>query len=318
MDRSKPVVTITINPAIDQTITIPNFSAGTVNRVHTSRIDAGGKGINVASFLVDYGQPATVTGFLGADNDDLFCRWFEQKGILDRCIRIAGKTRIGIKICDEALHQTTDINFPGETPSPGDIQRLLGILSDLASEHEWFIFSGSIPPGVSPGIYQEMLQGLAGKRVVLDTSGVGFRQALAARPWLIKPNVDELSEFAGKPLNSPSAIIEQALDLMKTYRIPCVVVSMGRDGAIFLEGDRIVWAVPPETEVKSTVGAGDAMVAGIVAGKVRGLDLLQCARLATAFSVAAISHIGRGLSSIEAVQIAEKSVTVREISSAVV
>jgi 1-phosphofructokinase len=314
MGEENRVVTVTINPAIDQTITIPKFTAGAVNRVQSSQMDAGGKGINVAAFLADFGQPATVTGFLGADNDDIFRRLFERKGIEDRCVRISGQTRIGVKVSDDVLHQTTDINFPGETPSPADIARLFGILAELTATHEWFVLSGSIPREVSADIYKEMVQMLAGKKVVLDTSGEGFRQAVPVGPWLIKPNVDELSEYAGKPLDSPTAILEQARAIMGRYNIHGVVISMGKEGAIFVEGDETVWAVPPAVEVKSTVGAGDAMVAGIVAGKMRGLALAECARLATAFSVTAISHIGSGLPSIEAVQSARARVTIRELS----
>ena len=316
MGQENRVVTVTINPAIDQTITIPNFTAGAVNRVQSSQLDAGGKGINVASFLADFGQPATVTGFLGAGNDDIFRRLFERKGIEDRCVRIPGQTRIGVKVSDDVLHQTTDINFPGEKPSPADIVHLFEILAELVATHEWFVLSGSIPRGVSAGIYEEMVRRLVGKKVVLDTSGEGFRQAVPAGPWLIKPNVDELSEYAGKPLDSPTAILEQARTVMGRYNIQSVVISMGKEGAIFVEGDEMVWAVPPAVEVKSTVGAGDAMVAGIVAGKIRGLDLAECARLATAFSVTAISHIGSGLPSIEAVQSAMERVTIRELSEA--
>ena len=317
MGQENRVVTVTINPAIDQTVIIPNFTAGAVNRVQSSQMDAGGKGINVASFLADFGQPATVTGFLGADNDVIFRRLFERKDIADRCVRIAGQTRTGVKVSDEVLHQTTDINFPGETPSPADIGRLFDILKELAGSHEWFVLSGSIPRGVSAGIYQEMVRTLAGKKIVLDTSGEGFRQALPAGPWLIKPNVDELSEYAGVPLDSPRAIRELAGEVMRRYNIHTVVISMGKEGAIFVEGgegaERVAWAVPPAVQVKSTVGAGDAMVAGIVAGKIGGLSLSECARLATAFSVTAISHIGSGLPSIEAVQSAREQVTLREL-----
>ena len=96
--------------------------------------------------------------------------------------------------------------------------------------------------------------------------------------------------------------MQVARALMQRYNIASVVVSMGKEGAIFVEGDETIWAVPPAVEVKSTVGAGDAMVAGIVAGKIRGLSLAECARLATAFSMTAISHIGSGLPSIEAVR----------------
>ncbi len=313
MDQPARVVTVTINPAIDQTITIPNFTAGAVNRVQSSQMDPGGKGINVASFLADFGQPATVTGFLGVDNDEIFRRIFERKGIEDRCVRIAGQTRIGVKVSDEALHQTTDINFPGETPQPADVERLFGILTELAATHEWFVLSGSIPRGVSAGVYAEMVRLLGGKKVVLDTSGEGFRAAVPAGPWLIKPNVDELSEYAGAPLASPAAILEQARAILARYNIHTVVISMGKEGAIFVEGDVTVWAVPPSVEVKSTVGAGDAMVAGIVAGKIRGLSLAECARLATAFSVTAISYIGSGLHSLEAVQSARERITLRDL-----
>ena len=310
------VVTVTINPAIDQTVVIPNFAAGTVNRVQASHLDPGGKGINMASFLADFGQPATVTGFLGADNDEIFRQLFVQKGIEDRCVRIAGKTRIGVKISDEALRQTTDINFPGQMPSPSDIEQLFGILGELALTHEWFVLSGSIPAGVPAGIYGEMVRTLAGKKVVLDTSGEGLRQAVAAGPWLIKPNVDELREFVGERLDTANAILKVARSLIERYKIATVVVSMGKEGAIFVEGEETVWAVPAPVEVKSTVGAGDAMVAGIVAGKIRGLALTECARLATAFSMTAISHIGSGLPSIEAVQSAKEQVTIRELSKA--
>ena len=313
MGLENRVVTVTINPAIDQTVIIPSFTAGAVNRVQSSQVDAGGKGINVASFLADFGQPATVTGFLGAGNDGIFRRLFERKGIEDRCIRIAGHTRTGVKISDEVLHQTTDINFPGEMPTPADIARLFEILAELAAAHEWFVLSGSIPHGVSAGIYTEMVRALSGRKVVLDTSGEGFRQAVPAGPWLIKPNVDELSEYAGKPLESPTAILEQARAVMGRCSIHTVVISMGKEGAIFVEGEEQVWAVPPAVQVKSTVGAGDAMVAGIVAGKIRDLSLAECARLATAFSVTAISHIGSGLPSIEALQSAREQVTIREL-----
>jgi 1-phosphofructokinase family hexose kinase len=314
MGQEKRVVTVTINPAIDQTLLIPNFTAGAVNRVQSSRLDPGGKGINVASFLADFGQPATVTGFLGAGNDGIFRRLFERQGIEDRFVRIPGETRTGVKISDEALHQTTDINFPGETPSPADIERLFAILAELGAAHEWFVLSGSLPRGVSGGIYAEMVRALSGKQVALDASGEGFRQAVPAGPWLIKPNVAELSEYAGKPLGSPGAVLEQARALIGRFNIHTVVVSMGKEGAFFVEDGQVVWAEPPAVAVKSTVGAGDAMVAGMVAGKIRGLNLAGCARLATAFSVTAISQIGAGLPSLEALHSARERVTIRELS----
>jgi 1-phosphofructokinase len=261
MSGAARVVTVTINPTIDQTIAIPNFTAGAVNRVQSSQVDPGGKGINVASYLTDYGQPATVTGFLGADNDEIFRRFFARKGIDDRCVRVAGQTRICVKVVDEARQQTTDINFPGQAPDPADVERLFAILGELAAAHEWFVLSGSIPGGMSPAVYRRMVTALAGKKVVLDTSGEGFRQAVTAGPWLVKPNLNELQEFAGERLDTPEAIVRVARALAREYGVASVVVSMGKEGAIFVEEAETLWAVPPAVAVVSTVGAGDALAA---------------------------------------------------------
>ncbi len=316
MNLADGIVTVTLNPAIDQTLTIPNFTAGMVNRVQAARLDAGGKGVNVASFLADFGQPASATGFLGADNDGLFCRLFAQKGIADRCVRIAGQTRIGIKIADPAQRTTTDINFPGQAPTPADIERLFAILRELAATHEWFVLSGSIPAGVPAGIYADMVVTLAGKKVVLDTSGDGLRQGVTAGPWLIKPNVDELRQLTGGCLETHAEIIEAARALIHQHAISSVVVSMGREGALFIEGDAALVAVPPAVEVRSTVGAGDALVAGIVTGKRQGLPLAECARLATAFAVTAIGQVGHGLPSVAAVLAAREQVVIRRLTLA--
>ncbi|HMA33723.1 MAG TPA: 1-phosphofructokinase [Chloroflexia bacterium] len=304
-------MTVTINPVIDQTIAIPNFTPGQVNRVKYSQFDAGGKGINVASCLCDFGYATSATGFLGAENNEIFWRFLARKGIEDRFVTIPGHTRIGIKVIDEVKRQTTDINFPGQTPEPAHIEQLFQIVHALSATSEWFVLSGSIPPGVAPGIYRELIKTLAGKKVVLDTIGEGFRQALTASPSIIKPNVHELQEFSGRPLETPAAILEMARAIIGEYGVTTVVVSMGKDGAIFVEGDEAIWAVPPDVEVKSTVGAGDAMVAGIVAAKLQGFALSECARLATAFSMDALRHIGSGLSSVPAVRAAEQSVILR-------
>ena len=131
MSKVAPVVTVTLNPAIDQTLSIPGFAAGQVNRVAGSRSHAGGKGVNVACFLADLGVETgievIVTGFLGAGNAGLFVETFAQKGITDRFVRIAGSTRVGIKIVDDRRRQTTDINFPGLTPEGEDIDELLAV-----------------------------------------------------------------------------------------------------------------------------------------------------------------------------------------------
>ena len=311
LQRAIEVVTLTLNPAIDRTVTIPNFAAGRVNRVEQMQEHPGGKGVNVASILADYGHAVGVTGFLGRDNCAAFEELFAQKRIADRFIRIAGQTRVGIKISDPAQQQTTDINFPGQAPTPADLDTLFQRLAGL--EGAWVVLAGSIPPGVAPTIYRDLVLMLKqqGRNVALDTSGEALRYALEAAPQIIKPNVHELEELLGAPIATPAALV-QAVQPFLARGTRLAAVSMGADGACFVTTESVVTARPPRVEVKSTVGAGDAMVAGIVAGQLRGLPLAACARLATAFSLDAITHIGSGLSSVAAVEDMMNRVTVEE------
>jgi 1-phosphofructokinase len=140
------VVTLTLNPAIDQTVTIPSFAAGAVNRVERVRQDPGGKGVNVASALADAGHRVAVTGFLGRDNAVPFETLFAAKGIDDHFVRIAGQTRVGIKIVDPLQQQTTDLNFPGQAPTAADCAELVARLAAL--DTPWVVMAGSVPPGV--------------------------------------------------------------------------------------------------------------------------------------------------------------------------
>lgn len=300
MKAIHPVVTVTLNPAIDQTLTIPGFAAGQVNRVASSRSDAGGKGVNVASFLADLEMEVVATGFLGADNAGLFEDLFERKGIEDRFVRIAGSTRVGIKIVDDPSGQTTDINFPGLSPRAEDLDELLGRISILAAPGRWFVLSGSLPPGVPAGLYATMIEAIhaRGGNAVLDTSGPALREAVAAGPnavpEVLKPNVEELGELVGEVLETPDAVREAAESLLERG-VRRVAVSMGGEGAVFLENGRALVARPPVVPVRSTVGAGDAMVAGIVYALYRGLPLEDLARLGTASGAYAVTAVGPGI-----------------------
>lgn len=295
------VLTVTLNPAIDRTVTIANFAAGEVNRVEQMVQHPGGKGVNVAVTLADAGHRLAATGYLGRENSASFEDLFARKGIGDHFVRIPGQTRVGIKIIDPVLGQTTDINFPGQAPRPEDAENLKARLAAVSAP--WVVLAGSLPPGVDYGVYGELVASLRaqGRRVALDTSGEPLRHALAAGPQIIKPNIHELETLVGAPLPDTEAVVAAATRLLGRG-ISLVVVSMGRDGALFITADELVRARPPAVTVQSTVGAGDAMVAGIVAGQLRGLGLAETARLATAFSVDAISRIGAGLSSPAAIE----------------
>jgi len=288
-------LTITLNPAIDRTITIPNFQAGKVNRVQGEYLNAGGKGVNVASSLADAGHKVAVTGFLGRENVTVFERLFARKRISDHFVRLEGETRVGIKITDPVLKETTDINFPGAEPLPSDLAALRSAVDQI--DAEWFVIAGSLPPGVETTIYRDLTQSLKtrGRKVALDTSGETLNHAIEALPAFIKPNIHELEGLVGRALPSREAVVAAARELV-ARGIEMVVVSMGEQGACFIGAEGVIFATPPTIEVRSTVGAGDAMVAGVLSAKLRGLPLADVARLSTAFSVRAIGKLNGDVS----------------------
>ncbi len=290
------IATVTLNPAIDLTLHVPALRVGTVHRVEASRSNAGGKGINVASLLADAGFAVTATGWLGDDNGGIFARLFARKRIRDHFVYLRGETRTNVKLVDAGARTTTDINGIGLAPSAEDVAALLDRVEAMAKDHDWVVLAGSLPEGAPDAIYAALIAGClrAGARVALDTSGVPLARGLAAHPTLVKPNSDELAALGIGALRSIDDISVAARALVATG-IDEVAVSMGSRGALFVTAKETLWARPPRVEVASTVGAGDAMVAGLVAGHCRGLDLAERARLATAFAAHAVSIIGNDL-----------------------
>src|SRR5216683_1955289 len=304
------IATVTVNPAIDMTVRVDAFQAKTGNRGQTMQFDAGGKGVNVASFLADYGQATAVTGLLGQENADLFEQLFAHKRIDDRFVRIPGRTRIGVKIVDEAKQQTTDINMPGLHPTTEAMNTLLETIERLAASSDWFALSGNLPPGAPATIYATIITQLKrhGKQVVLDTSGEALREGVRAGPTVVKPNVDELHQLTGQSLADEAAVEQAARQLLGDIQL--VVISMGERGALFVDAATTLIATPPQVQVKSTVGAGDAMVAGLIAGQVQGVSLPDCARLATAFSLGTITRLGSELPAPETLQMYSDQVSI--------
>jgi 1-phosphofructokinase len=294
MRPTKPgVVTVTLNAAIDQTLECPGFTAGAVNRVVAETRTPGGKGINVAAFLAGGTRTVTAAGFLGTDNVAPFEALFQARGIQDRCLRLPGPSRVNIKVVDRTGEAVTDLNLPGLQVPEEALEALLTTLDALADDHGCFVLSGSVPLGVPASIYATLTRRLhaRGALVAVDTSGEPLRHAVAAKPDFVKPNAHELGELVGHPLGTPGDVVKAAREL-HAGGIGLVVVSLGPDGALFLSHDGAWRALPPPVEVASTVGAGDALVAGVLAARLDGHDLETCARRATAFAAGKLARVG--------------------------
>ncbi|HCK82167.1 MAG TPA: 1-phosphofructokinase [Candidatus Competibacter sp.] len=296
---SPQVVTVALNPALDQTIEVAGIKLGEVNRALRMQVDVGGKAVNVASCLSDFGVSTAVTGQIGRDNAALFEELFQRKKIANHCHYLDGLTRINSKLVDTVSGDTTDLNMPGPELTPDSardlLEQVLRRLDQLAGQVQWVVLSGSLPPGMPADAYAAITRKAqaAGGSVVLDTSGAPLRAALAAGPKIVKPNRHELAELVGRPLDTLEALIATGRELLVASPGPdWVVVSMGGDGALFLDREQALRALPARVNVSSTVGAGDAMVAGLVAARLEGLNLADTARLATAFAAAKLTRLG--------------------------
>jgi 1-phosphofructokinase len=297
------VHTVTFNPAIDQTVTLDHLVRGEVHRARAVRQNAGGKGVNVASCLADWAVPAIAHGLLGSDNAAPFDALFARKAIDDRCIRITGSTRVNLKLVD--ANATTDINFDGITVDDGCVERVIEALCAAVRSGDLVALSGSLPPGCPCDIYAQLVGRLRalGATVLLDTSGLPLKCALDADvlPNIIKPNRDELAGWLGRPVEHRDALTG-AMEALLQRGVDLAVVSMGAEGALFLSADGALHARLALDGVTSTVGAGDAMVAGICAAMVEQAGLERLARLATAFAAGKLGMAGPNLPARAAVE----------------
>ncbi|WP_420848073.1 1-phosphofructokinase [Photobacterium sanctipauli] len=309
------VVTITLNPALDLTGSLNALNVGSVSLVNKGTLHPAGKGVNVAKVLAELGADVTVTGLLGADNQAGFCQLFEQIGVRDAFVRVAGATRINVKLVEES-GQVSDINFPGVVVNDSDIARFEQTLFELADSHDVFVMAGSLPQGLSSQQCAKWVAALhqKGKKVLFDSSKAALTAGLEASPWLVKPNDEELSDWAGKTLKTDEALIEAA-EQLAAKEIANVVVSLGAEGVMWLNSEGWLRSQPPQMDVVSTVGAGDTLVAGMCWGELNQWNKQETLGFATALSALAVSQVGVGVESIDTVLKVKESVQITSVKN---
>lgn len=292
-----PVLTITLNPALDQTVILDHLQVGEVNRARAAMVHAGGKGVNVAACLADWDhRNVAASGILGCDNQAAFSALFSKKSIADEFVRVPGETRTNIKLSHDG--KTTDINLPGLDISAKTAEAFVQKVKTLAVPGGLVLLAGSLPAGLTPQIYPVLAEQSAesGARVLVDSSGVPLQAALNGKvmPYAIKPNREELEEFVGHRLADDAALLKAARAL-NVRGVEIVVVSLGAEGALFVTAQSALRAHVAPMRVTSTVGAGDAMMAGMIAGLRETADLERIARLGTAFAAGKLAHPGANL-----------------------
>lgn len=287
------IITLTMNPAIDKTVTIDAFGVDKVNRIGKSRLDAAGKGINVSKVVRELGGRTKTIAFLGGASGDFIKAALEKERITLLDVKVDGETRTNIKIVDPSNNTYTDINDSGSMVGPEQLQVFEKKLMNYVTSQSVVVFTGSVPPGISKDIYKKYIERVQsiGATAVLDADGDLLRHGILAGPKIIKPNIHELENFAGRELKT----IDEMIEIAKTFinhGTELVALSLGADGALFIRSDKVIKAKGLNVDVKGTVGAGDAMLGAICYGVHKDLPFEEIVRLAIGASAAKVCMEG--------------------------
>ncbi|GAA3114459.1 1-phosphofructokinase [Planomonospora alba] len=264
------IVTLTLNPSLDRTIEIGSLTRGAVIRSAAARLDPGGKGVNVSRALLANSVPSCAVVPYGGDEGRRLVSLLSAEGIDMVTVPVTGPTRSNVALA-EPDGTVTKINEPGTALSPAELDALAEAVLGAAGSADWVVASGSLPPEVPADVYARLCRRFAraGIHVAVDTSGPALVAALAAGPALVKPNREELAEATGRPITTLGDAIEAA-SVLRARGAGTVLASLGPDGAVLLQDDQVWYGEGPVAEPRSSVGAGDALLAGFLAAGARG------------------------------------------------
>ena len=308
------ITTVTMNPAVDKTVTIEGFAIGAVNRIVSSRVDAGGKGINVSKVICQLGGKSRAAGFLAGQAGRFIKEYLDQQGIENRFHFIPGETRTNLKVVDTSGKTNTDINEPGPELAAAAREGLQEDLLNTMGAEDILVLSGSVPANVEKTVYREWIEAARQRdiKTLLDADGELLRQGLEAGPYLVKPNIHELENLLGCNLATTEEVLAAADKLRALHKIENVVVSLGSEGALFV-GPRVLLAEGIKVPVKSTVGAGDAMVGALAFALDQAYSFEQAAILAVAAGTAAVTMDGTQASDLRLIRSYAEQVKWKEI-----
>jgi 1-phosphofructokinase len=309
------IITVTLNPSIDKTILVEKLNPYELNRSINTRLDPGGKGINVARALKNFGVDVLATGLIAGSNGKKLLNELNQAGVSVDFYSIEGETRTNIKILDQSNQEVTEINEPGFFVSESDLNGFRKKFKALLKKTDIVILSGSLPPGVPSTFYFECVQ-LAkesGKKVVLDADGDAFVEGVQASPFAIKPNLQELGLVMDKKLSDLHEIVE-AVRLFLDKGIEIVIVSMGSDGAVIGKEQEIYKVDAWDIAVQGATGSGDSMVAALAYSLLKNNSLVDIAKLTTAAGTITASKAGTQVCTLDEVEKSLNCVELRRIS----
>ena len=306
------ITAVGLNLSIDRTIEIPRLIPYGTNRALSTRLDPGGKAVNVALMAARLGVEASITGFMREENARFFLDKLEAGGVAADFHTLPGAMRVNLKALDRAAGAVTEFNESGAPVAPEDLEAIVDKVAARAKAGGWLVLTGSLPPGCPADFYLRLIQAAGGCGVALDADGEALARAVDGKPRLVKPNRKELEGLTGRATETVDDIRRGAMALIERG-VEVIVVSLGDKGALALTRGECLFAEPPEVAVRSTVGAGDAMVAGLTTAFERGADLHTALRTAVAAAGAAVGTPGTQAAPLEFFQHIYKTIKIQKV-----
>ena len=274
------ITTVTLNPAIDTRYFIEDFKEGKLFRAEKTIKSPGGKGLNVTKVLKQLDADVVATGIIGGKNGEWIQENLKKMDIKEEFYVSSAETRVCIAVL--AKHSETEILESGEELTDSDLRAFEKKFMELVEKSDVITMSGSLPKGMEAGYYQKLVElvNRKGKKVILDTSGKSLLEGVKGKPYLIKPNFDELEYVLGESIDGRDKI-KKAVEKLKNLGAQNVLVSLGGEGAIYFGGE-ILKITIPKIKIHNTVGSGDSSVAGFAKGLDDGLELNEILKLSMA------------------------------------
>jgi len=308
------IFTVTLNPAVDREMTVDTISFDTVLRALDWQVDCGGKGFNVARMLKSLGISSMALGFAAGKSGEMLADKLQSLGIETDFIWVEGETRTNVSIVSAENGQYVKVNEPGPTITETDLGLLAKKIGDWVEAGDWWVLAGSLPPGVPPTYYSELITIIqsAGAKVFLDTSDEALRQNCAAKPLLVKPNDEEAHELTGLPVGTKEEIaaVGKAISAMGPAN---VIISLGKKGAVLVNDGKAWLAASPKILAANPIGAGDSMVAGVVWGLSQGDSMQDALCKGIACGAATAGQKGTSVGSLEQVNQLLAEVQLQEV-----
>ncbi len=288
------ITTLCLNPSFDRTVELASLRLGETNRALSARTDAGGKGLNVALTLGRLGAPARCAGLAGAEDIERLRAMCADLGAETDWQAVPGAVRTNIKLRDLAAGTGTEISEAGPTVDEETAEAFFAAREGELRRSDFVVFTGSVPPGCPPTVYADWMRRLGETPCVLDASGEALEKGLAEKPFLVKPNLEEIAQLCGLARGQwgDLAAVAAAGREVLARGARRAIVSMGGDGALLVTEAETLFAPALQVEVRSAVGAGDAMLAGFLAGFLRTRNDAEAFRWSVAAATASVTQEG--------------------------